>query len=47
MNTSTPSPAIGCRKLAGEGLVDAVDVFCERIAFTVAQAERLFEAAPP
>ena len=31
--------------LAGEGLVDAVDVFCERIAFTVAQAERLFAAA--
>ncbi len=25
--------------------MDAVDVFCERIAFTVAQAERLFEAA--
>ena len=32
-------------QLAAEGLVDAVDVFCERIAFTVAQAERLFEAA--
>ncbi len=31
--------------MAGEELVDAVDVFCERIAFTVAQAERLFEAA--
>jgi imidazolonepropionase len=31
--------------LHGEGLVDAVDVFCERIAFTVAQAQRLFEAA--
>ena len=31
--------------LAAEGLVDAVDVFCERIAFTVAQAERLFAAA--
>jgi imidazolonepropionase len=31
--------------LAGEGLVDAVDVFCESIAFTVAQAERLFVAA--
>jgi imidazolonepropionase len=31
--------------LASEGLVDAVDVFCESIAFTVAQAERLFAAA--
>jgi imidazolonepropionase len=32
-------------QLIAEGLVDAVDVFCERIAFTVAQAERLFAAA--
>lgn len=31
--------------LAGEGLVDAVDVFCERIGFTLAQSERVFEAA--
>ena len=31
--------------LAAEGLVDAVDVFCESIAFSVAQAQRLFEAA--
>ncbi|MBV9696090.1 MAG: imidazolonepropionase [Gammaproteobacteria bacterium] len=31
--------------LAAEGLVDAVDIFCERIAFTVAHAERLFAAA--
>jgi imidazolonepropionase len=31
--------------LRSEGLVDAVDVFCERIAFSVAQAQRLFEAA--
>jgi len=31
--------------LASEGLVDAVDVFCERIAFTVEQAERVFNAA--
>lgn len=31
--------------LHGEGLVDAVDVFCESIGFTVAQSERLFEAA--
>ena len=31
--------------LAAEGLVDAVDVFCEKIAFNVHQAERLFDAA--
>jgi imidazolonepropionase len=31
--------------LAGQGLVDAVDVFCENIAFSVAQSERIFEAA--
>jgi imidazolonepropionase len=31
--------------LAGEGLVDAVDVFCERIGFTLGQAERVFAAA--
>ncbi|HEY8539619.1 MAG TPA: imidazolonepropionase, partial [Steroidobacteraceae bacterium] len=31
--------------LHAEGLVDAVDVFCERIAFTPAQAERLLIAA--
>jgi imidazolonepropionase len=31
--------------LAGEGLVDAVDVFCETIAFGVAQCERVFVAA--
>ncbi|MDP9153599.1 MAG: imidazolonepropionase [Pseudomonadota bacterium] len=31
--------------LADEGLVDAVDVFCERIAFTLEQAERVFSAA--
>ncbi len=31
--------------LQAEGLVDAVDVFCERIAFSVEQAERLFVAA--
>ncbi|MFL6708794.1 MAG: imidazolonepropionase [Massilia sp.] len=31
--------------LAAEGLVDAVDAFCERIAFTPAQTTRLFEAA--
>ncbi|MFT5721975.1 MAG: imidazolonepropionase [Motiliproteus sp.] len=28
-----------------EGLVDAVDVFCETIAFTLAQCERVFRAA--
>ncbi|HET9331868.1 MAG TPA: imidazolonepropionase, partial [Steroidobacteraceae bacterium] len=32
-------------QLARAGLVDAVDVFCEGIAFSVAQAERLFAAA--
>ena len=32
-------------RLAGEGLVDAVDAFCERIGFTHAQTERVFDAA--
>ena len=31
--------------LLGEGLIDALDVFCEHIAFSVAQAEALFDAA--
>ncbi len=31
--------------LHAEGLVDAVDVFCERIAFSAAQTERVFAAA--
>lgn len=31
--------------LAGDGLVDAVDAFCERIAFTPAETRRLFERA--
>jgi imidazolonepropionase len=31
--------------LQDEGLVDAVDVFCENVAFTIAQAERVFETA--
>ncbi len=31
--------------LASEGLVDAVDAFCERIAFTPAQTTRVFDAA--
>ena len=31
--------------LHDEGLIDAVDVFCESIAFNVAQSERLFDAA--
>ncbi len=38
-----------CRELiprvAEEGLADAVDVFCENIAFTPGQSERVFEAA--
>ncbi|MDH4480450.1 MAG: imidazolonepropionase [Rhodoferax sp.] len=32
-------------RLHAEGLVDAVDAFCERIAFSPAQTARLFEAA--
>jgi imidazolonepropionase len=32
-------------ELHGEGLVDAVDAFCERIAFSPAQVARVFEAA--
>ena len=31
--------------LAGEGLVDAVDVFCERIAFSLEETERVFQSA--
>ncbi|TCO83154.1 imidazolonepropionase [Plasticicumulans lactativorans] len=31
--------------LAAEGLVDAVDAFCERIGFSVAQTERVFGVA--
>ena len=31
--------------LAAEGLVDAVDAFCERIGFTAAQTQRVFETA--
>ncbi|KQQ47419.1 imidazolonepropionase [Duganella sp. Leaf126] len=31
--------------LAAEGLVDAVDAFCERIGFSPAQTERVFQAA--
>ena len=31
--------------LAGEGLVDAVDAFCEKIGFSVSQTTRVFEAA--
>ncbi len=31
--------------LADEGLVDAVDVFCERIGFSLEQSERVFHAA--
>ncbi|WP_319783966.1 imidazolonepropionase [Oceanisphaera sp. IT1-181] len=38
-----------CREMipeaARQGLADAVDVFCEKIAFSVAQCERVFEAA--
>ncbi|RZI92149.1 MAG: imidazolonepropionase, partial [Variovorax sp.] len=31
--------------LAAEGLVDAVDVFCERIAFSLAETEQVFRTA--
>ena len=31
--------------LAAQGLVDAVDAFCERIGFTAAQTQRVFERA--
>jgi len=31
--------------LAADGLVDAVDVFCERIAFSLGETERVFRAA--
>ncbi|RZL95766.1 MAG: imidazolonepropionase [Variovorax sp.] len=31
--------------LAAEGLVDAVDVFCERIAFSLDETERVFQSA--
>lgn len=31
--------------MASEGLIDAVDVFCERIAFNLAQTEKIFECA--
>jgi imidazolonepropionase len=31
--------------LAGQGLIDAVDAFCERIGFTAAQTERVFAKA--
>jgi imidazolonepropionase len=31
--------------LAAEGLVDAVDVFCETIGFSLAQTERVFQTA--
>jgi len=38
-----------CREIipaaAAEGLADAVDVFCEKIAFSLAQCQRVFEAA--
>lgn len=35
----------GLPTLHREGLIDAVDAFCERIAFSPAQTRRLFEAA--
>jgi imidazolonepropionase len=35
----------GLHQAADEGLIDAVDGFCEAIAFTVSQIERVFKAA--
>jgi imidazolonepropionase len=32
-------------KFAADGLIDAVDAFCERIGFTLEQTQRVFEAA--
>jgi imidazolonepropionase len=32
-------------QLRAEGLVDAVDIFCENIGFSIEQADRLFDAA--
>ena len=32
-------------RLHAEGLIDAVDAFCERIGFTVAQTRQVFERA--
>ena len=32
-------------RLAGEGLIDSVDIYCETLAFSAAQAARLFDAA--
>lgn len=32
-------------KLAADGLIDAVDAFCERIGFSIAQTRRVFDAA--
>ncbi|HMR42463.1 MAG TPA: amidohydrolase family protein, partial [Saprospiraceae bacterium] len=31
-------------KLAGEGLADYIDVFCEKVAFSVAETEQIIEA---
>ena len=32
-------------QIAAEGLADYVDVFCEKIAFSVEETERILEAA--
>ena len=44
MRTSTKC-ATGCCRRWPTKAVDAVDVFCERIGFSLAQTERVFEAA--
>ena len=45
MPTSTTSASPRCAQAAAEGLVDAVDAFCEGIAFSPAQVARVFAAA--
>ena len=37
--------ATGCRACMQKDLIDAVDAFCERIGFTVAQTRQVFERA--
>ncbi|SFB68828.1 imidazolonepropionase [Polaromonas sp. OV174] len=48
-NGSSEYTDLVCREmmptLAAEGLIDAVDVFCERIAFSLEETERVFKAA--
>ena len=43
--TTTLTPCAPGRGLHAAGLIDAVDAFCERIGFSVAQTRRVFECA--